>query len=149
MGSAKEPLTRTIPIPLSPKGVEMAAIVSSSLGNILEELNEQFLFTLTPLEILAKSGWKSILPEWGSGICSGRLLSNGVNSRKAVSSPFSFGRDDLDPLHLPFAKALRFKGGVFLKGNVNDPTVMGIERADRDLFACPLCTLPKSHGYLF
>jgi hypothetical protein len=30
MGSAKEPLIRTIPMPLTPKGVEMAAIVSSS-----------------------------------------------------------------------------------------------------------------------
>ena len=30
MGSANEPLTRTIPMPLIPKGVEMAAIVSSS-----------------------------------------------------------------------------------------------------------------------
>jgi len=29
----------------------MAAIVSSSLGKILEELNEEFLFTFTPLEI--------------------------------------------------------------------------------------------------
>jgi hypothetical protein len=29
MGSAKEPLIRTIPIPLSPNGVDMAAIVSS------------------------------------------------------------------------------------------------------------------------
>jgi hypothetical protein len=27
--SAEEPLTRTMPMPLSPKGVEMAAIVSS------------------------------------------------------------------------------------------------------------------------
>ena len=47
MGSAKQPLRRTIPIPLSPNGVEMAAIVSSSLGGILfEELNEDLLFTL-------------------------------------------------------------------------------------------------------
>ena len=29
MGSAKEPLIRTIPTPLSPNGVDMAAIVSS------------------------------------------------------------------------------------------------------------------------
>jgi hypothetical protein len=35
---------RTIPIPLSPKGVEMAAIVSS-WSKIPEELNEEFLFT--------------------------------------------------------------------------------------------------------
>jgi hypothetical protein len=30
MDSAKGPLTRTIPMPLTPKGVEMAAIVSFS-----------------------------------------------------------------------------------------------------------------------
>ena len=47
MDSAKEPLMRTIPMPLSPNGVEMAAIVSSSLGGVLlEELDEEPLFTL-------------------------------------------------------------------------------------------------------
>ncbi len=47
MGSAEEPLIRTIPIPLSPNGVEMAAIVSSSFdGVLLEELDEEPLFTL-------------------------------------------------------------------------------------------------------
>ena len=46
MGSAEEPLMRTMPIPLSPNGVEMAAIVSSGLGGVLfEELNEEPLFT--------------------------------------------------------------------------------------------------------
>jgi hypothetical protein len=34
IGSAKGPLTRTIPIPLSPKGVAMAAIVSSWMGGV-------------------------------------------------------------------------------------------------------------------
>jgi hypothetical protein len=46
MASADEPLIRTMPIPLSPNGVEMAAIVSSSLDGIFfEELTEDCLFT--------------------------------------------------------------------------------------------------------
>jgi hypothetical protein len=46
MASADEPLIRTMPIPFSPNGVEMAAIVSSSFGGILlKELNEELLFT--------------------------------------------------------------------------------------------------------
>ncbi len=40
MGSAKKPLIRTMPMPLSPNGVEMAAIVSSSLSEIFSELSE-------------------------------------------------------------------------------------------------------------
>ncbi len=36
---------RTIPMPLTPKGVEMAAMVSSSLGgNLFEEVDEEPLF---------------------------------------------------------------------------------------------------------
>lgn len=44
MGSAKGPLIRTIPIPLSPKGVEIAAIVSSSLGEMIIEEEVTLLF---------------------------------------------------------------------------------------------------------
>ena len=46
MASADEPLIRTTPIPLSPNGVEMAAIVSSSFDGILiEEVNAEYLIT--------------------------------------------------------------------------------------------------------
>ena len=46
MASAEEPLIRTMPMPLSPNGVEMAAIVSSSFDGILfEELRAGFLIT--------------------------------------------------------------------------------------------------------
>jgi hypothetical protein len=46
MASADEPLIRTTPIPLSPNGVEMAAIVSSSFDGIfLEELSAESLIT--------------------------------------------------------------------------------------------------------
>ena len=68
MGSAEEPLMRTMPIPLSPNGVEMAAIVSSGLGGVLfEELNEEPLFTFTPLESHAARPIRSRLPKGTPG----------------------------------------------------------------------------------
>jgi hypothetical protein len=46
MASADEPLIRTMPIPLSPNGVEMAAIVSSFFDGIpFEELRAGSLIT--------------------------------------------------------------------------------------------------------
>ena len=57
MGSAKDPLIRTIPIPLTPSGVEMAAIVSSFPGeNPTEEVVEEPLFKGSASSLLFAPG---------------------------------------------------------------------------------------------
>ncbi len=110
IGSAKEPLMRTIPIPLSPKGVEMAAIVSSCRVDSATSLGG------LPIE----------------GI-DGELLSK----RFDFLPFFPLWKDD-DFLGLPFSEAFCIKCGVFLKGNVNGPPVMGIKGANGDVMACAL-----------
>ena len=57
IGSAKDPLIRTIPMPLTPNGVERAAIVSSSLGeNLFEEVVEEPLFKGSASSLLFAPG---------------------------------------------------------------------------------------------
>jgi len=95
MGSAKGPLTRTIPMPLSPMGVEMAAIVSSPLaGFSIEGVNGEFLL------------------------------------KGCLFSPLFRLRNDRDSFQGPFPETLCPEGGVFFKRDMDDPAVVGIERAD-------------------
>ena len=113
MGSEREPLMRTIPMPLSPNGVEMAAIVSSFPGEILmDEMDKKPLF-------------------------------NGADS-----FPFLFLWDDYDLLHGPFPYALCLNRVVFLKGDMNDSSVTGIEGADFNFLACAFSLLSQLTGHL-
>ena len=113
MDSARGPLKRTIPIPLSPKGVEIAAIVS-------------WLFSELPLK------------ERGE-----ELLFNGFDS-----FPRFFPGEDGDLLQGPFTNALYFHQGILLQSQMNDPSLLSIERTYCNRFSFIYRPFTQSTGQL-
>jgi len=77
---------------------------------------------------------------WGTTLCES---DKEVLFKGSDSSALFLRWDDLDPLHLPFPKALRSEKRIFLEGNMNNPAVMGIEGADRQTTALRLGLLAQ------